>query len=469
MQQGAGSPGSHWPDRLRPPAPRPLERAPGPLAFLRMLRNGPIESLTREHFERPLVVSRTVLGTVAYLSEPAAIRHVLIGNASNYRRAGFQRQIFATTLGRGLLTAEGREWRTQRRVIGPVFAPSMIDGFADAMIRAGRALAERWGSFRDPCTIDVASEIPRATIYILETTLFRDGLGDDRDQLHKTLMRILDTAGRLDPLDAIGAPDWMPRIGRLLARRPLALLGRTARAVVAERFRRLSRAPDVQPQDLVSVLLRQATGNTSRLDADAIIDNIVTFIAVGSETAASALTWTLYLLALDPHWREMLEAEIDREWAKEEGLDRLIERLPVTRAVIEESMRLYPPVPITTREAIEADHLAGQRIEAGTMIIVAPWLIHRHRLLWQEPDYFEPSRFLPGARERIDRFAYLPFGAGPRACIGASFAMQEMILVLASIVRRFRLDLAPNHRVWPMNHVTLRPRGGLPMILRRRR
>jgi cytochrome P450 len=206
----------------------------GPLRLYRALRKNAITAWRQDAFEKPYIADRNRLGGFVLLNEPDLIRHVLIDNAANYRRAAFQKQIFATTLGRGLLTVEGREWRAQRRVIGSVFTPKMIGGFADAMVEAGRALAERWRSFPDNCTIDVASELPLATIHILEKTLFRDGLGDDSGNLHRTLLRILDTAGRLDPLDAIGAPRWIPRIGRLLGRRPLAQFGRTARAVVAE-------------------------------------------------------------------------------------------------------------------------------------------------------------------------------------------------------------------------------------------
>jgi cytochrome P450 len=469
MTEFVSYPDSYWRNRPRPPAPAPLERTPGPLNFLRIVWNGPIESLTRAHYELPILIAKTILGPVAYVSEPAALRHVLIENTSNYTRAPLQREIFAASLGGGLLTAEGRQWRLQRRLIGPMFTPKIVGGFAGAMADGARSLVESWGTHRDKTRIDIAAELPRATVHILERTLFHDGLGRDPDKLHRALIHVFDTAGRLDPLDALRAPRWLPRIGRLRARSSLALFARTADAVVATRCQRLASAPNSVPRDLLTVLLaRQDAETGSGLSISEVKDNIVTFIAAGSETTASALTWALFLLSLDPEWRERIEAETDRELPDGHYVEGSLERLLVTRAVIEESMRLYPPVPLTTRQAIGPDRLLGQQIAPGTMVIVAPWLIHRHRLLWEQPDAFDPSRFLPGARERIARFSYLPFGAGPRACIGGSFVMQEMIIILATIVRSFRLDVVPNHRTWPVNHVTLRPRGGLPMILHRR-
>ena len=194
--------------------------------------------------------------------------------------------------------------------------------------------------------------------------------------------------------------------------------------------------------------------------------NILTFISAGHETTSNTLTWSLFLLSQSEHWRERVEAEVDREMAGPiQGLsDRLIE----TRAVIEEALRLYPPIVAISRAAQEPDVLAGQKIERGALVVIAPYVLHRHRRLWEDPEVFNPKRFLPPARAGINRFAYLPFGVGARTCIGMVFALQEATLVLAAIVRHFRLELVAGHRVWPMQKVTLRPQHGLPMRLRRR-
>jgi cytochrome P450 len=195
---------------------------------------------------------------------------------------------------------------------------------------------------------------------------------------------------------------------------------------------------------------------------------VLTFIFAGYETTANALAWTLYLLSEFPEWDAKVAAE-----ASEKTGDRLptaedASSLSSARMVIEEAMRLYPPAPLVARDAIGPDTVGGRAIDAGTFVLLPVWVIHRHQLLWENPDGFEPERFAPGRRESIHRFAYIPFGGGPRVCIGMGFAMQEALIILSMIAREFRLELRPGHLVEPMARITLRPRYGLPMRLYRR-
>ena len=221
------------------------------------------------------------------------------------------------------------------------------------------------------------------------------------------------------------------------------------------------------PRDILTLLLEAQDPETGRgLSEREVRANIITFIAAGHETTANAITWSLFLLSQSPEWRERVAAEAEREMGGSAG--SLPERLVETRAVVEEAIRLYPPLVAISRAAIAPDELAGQRIRRGAMVVIAPYVLHRHRLLWDRPDIFDPDRFLPGARDRIDRYAYLPFGAGPRGCIGSAFALQEATIVVASIVRNFDLQVPPGHIVWPVHRVTLRPQGGLPMMVRTR-
>jgi cytochrome P450 len=194
--------------------------------------------------------------------------------------------------------------------------------------------------------------------------------------------------------------------------------------------------------------------------------NIVTFIGAGHETTANALTWSLYLLSQAPDARARIEAEVDAAAGEGPLTPEALPRLAFTKAVVEEAMRLYPPVPYMSRAALADDRIGNLKIPRGSIVTIAPWVLHRHRRLWSESDAFVPERFLPGRREGIDRFAYLPFGAGPRVCIGASFSLQEATVVLATVVHAARLDLAEGHRVMPVHRVTLRPQGGLPMVMR---
>jgi len=195
--------------------------------------------------------------------------------------------------------------------------------------------------------------------------------------------------------------------------------------------------------------------------------NILTFIAAGHETTANTLSWALFLLSQSQEWRERVEAEVDRELRGSAGTGTA-DRLAETRAVIEETIRLYPPISAISRVALDKDELNGEPVRPGSLIVISPYVLHRHRLLWDRPDAFDPRRFLGNAAATVDRFAYLPFGAGPRKCIGSTFALQEATLVLAAIVRHFSFQLRPGHAVWPSLRVTLRPANGLPMTIRAR-
>ncbi len=229
------------------------------------------------------------------------------------------------------------------------------------------------------------------------------------------------------------------------------------------RKERMDKGEDV-PNDFLTLLLR-AEGPDG-LNRSEIEDNIITFIGAGHETTARALGWTLYLLAKAQQERARVEAEIDAFFA--DGGDDLppqewLAKLPYTRAAFEEAMRLYPPAPSINREAAVDDSYGDLKIAKGTAVLVMPWVIHRHRLYWQEPDAFKPSRFWPENRDQIDRFQYLPFGAGPRVCIGASFALQEAVIALAILLREHRFDVLETTKPWPVQKLTTQPQGGLPM------
>ena len=220
------------------------------------------------------------------------------------------------------------------------------------------------------------------------------------------------------------------------------------------------------PADFLTLLLR-AEGPDG-LTRGEVEDNIITFIGAGHETTARALGWTLFCLAEAPWEREPVEAEIDNVVASEPDPSKWLEKMPLTRAAFEEALRLYPPAPSINREAIEDDEYGELKIRRGAQVLVMPWTVHRHRLLWEKPDAFIPARFHPGNRDRLDRFQYLPFGAGPRVCIGASFAMQEAMIALAVLMSRFRFDSLPQTKPWPVQKLTTQPQGGLPMRVSRR-
>jgi cytochrome P450 len=270
--------------------------------------------------------------------------------------------------------------------------------------------------------------------------------------------------GRIGLLDLLGLPPSVPRIAQLRVRSTLRFFEAAIDEIVSKRARRV-REHDVAAPDMLTRLLAALDPETGEgLTEAEIRSNILTFIAAGHETTANLLTWSLFLLSQAPEWRERVEAEAERELA--DPSSGLADRLILTRAVIDETARLYPPIAAISRIADAEDELAGQRVKRGTLIVIAPYVLHRHRLLWHEADVFDPNRFLGAARAEIDRYAYIPFRAGARTCIGSAFALQEATLVLATIIRNFDLQLASDAVVWPLLSVTLRPASGLPMMIR---
>jgi cytochrome P450 len=446
---------------FRPPAPAPHAESLGLTKLLKALWSNPLEAWTERHFEQPVVVSKFAFGEVAVVSDPAAIQHVLVRNVENYQKDSFQRRMLSV-LANGLLAAEGEQWRTQRRTFAPIFSPRTVLNFAPAMAGAVDALVTRWRKHGDGDVLDVAAEVTDLTLDVLVRTIFSDGLGRDATDVRHAMRIYFDRIGRIDPLDVLGVPNFVPRLGRLSVRPAERLFDDAVDEIIAARRHRLAAEPNSVPRDILTLLLEAQDPETGRGISEAEVRaNIVTFMAAGHETTANAIAWTLYLLSQSPEWRQRVRAEADREL--DGPPDDLADRLVETRAVVEEALRLYPPL-----AAISRDVVGGERVGAGAMVVIAPYVLHRHRKLWDRPDRFDPSRFLPAQRKAIERYAYLPFGAGPRGCIGLVFALQEALLAVASITANFELAPVAGHDVWPVHRVTLRPRGGLPMTVRGR-
>ena len=450
---------------FRPSAPYPLEKPLGPIARIATMLRNPIEIWTRTHYERPVSVGRSIFGDSAVVCDPAGVRRIFLDNVANYRKDDLQLRLLRPGLGNGLLTSEGDDWRAQRRSLAPLFTPRQVAGFADAMAAATRQGVERLSQCTDR-RLDMSSEMARMTLEILEHTLFSSGLGRDTSEFQNALTRYLHTFARINLLDLLGLPPFLAQFGRRGGRDLLDWIETAVEDMVGAR-RALIAQGVTPPTDILTLLLAALDPETGRgMSEQQLRANIVTFVSAGYETTANALTWTFYLLSQAPEWRERVEAEADAQLSG--AMHSLTERMPVTKAVLEESFRLYPPAALLTRTAVGADEIGGKTIRAGTLVTVSPFLLHRHHTLWERPDQFDPERFMGANRDRIDRFAYIPFGAGPRVCIGMGFAMQEAMIVLAHLSRAFRFELVPGHVVKPVQRITLRPQGGMPMTMQLR-
>lgn len=466
IASAAGRPSSSW----RPPAPKPRDKIMSSLEMLYVVSRNPLEVWNKFHFTEKAVARRNIFGDVVVLMDPVGIRHVMVENAANYRKDDLQRRVLGATRAKGesLLTAEEELWRKTRRTVAPLFTPRRIAGFLPLMSAAAERLAAAWRRKPDGYPIDAALDMTRVTFDVLSSTLFSNGIDNGNDRFGNAMSRFLETTGRVDPLDIIGAPDWVPRIGRLRAQSTIDFFESSVASIIDTRRKAIEEGRQ-PPPDLLSALLQAADPESGQGLTDAeVAANIVTFIGAGHETTANTLTWALYLVSQADEVREELEAEVDGIDLGSLDAGDLFERLPFSRAVIEEAMRLYPPAPNLSRTAIEPDVAAGTIIPGGANVYMPPYVLHRHRLLWDEPDFFRPHRFMPGRRESIDRYAYLPFGAGPRICVAAQFALMEAVIVLATLVKTARVVFSGESPPRAVQRITLRPAGGMPMRLYKR-
>jgi cytochrome P450 len=325
---------------------------------------------------------------------------------------------------------------------------------------AERELA-RWPE-PDGNAIDAADAMMRLTYAIITDTMFSNDVKIDYGALARHFVTYLDTLGRVDVLSTLGVPYWAPTPKRLRARATLKFFREQIGALIARRAGEIAENPAGAPKDLLTLLLTARDPEGGALFGPAeVYDNVMTFIFAGHETTANALAWTLYLLSQFPD----TDARVAEEVRDANGD---VSKLVYTRMVIEEALRLYPPAPFVSRDSVGPDTIGPIEIRARTSVLISPWILHRHRELWEAPDYFDPERFAPGRREKIHRFAYIPFGAGPHICIGMGFAMQEALICLAAIVSRYRLTMVEGHPVVPLARLTLRPEFGLKMVVTKR-
>jgi cytochrome P450 len=428
------------------------------------MRRNAIECWTRAHFEQPLVAGGFPFAKVLVVSEPAAIAQVLVENAPDYCKSALERRILSARLRNGLVAVDGEQWTRQRRMLAPMFARHPAARFGPAIEQATDALIARWKNV-DGGTVEVKTESLQFAMDVLLQSIFGDGIANP-EAVRDATTRFYTSCGRMDPFDIIGLPAFVPRPTRLRENTILRAFNDALRVAIAERRRSLGTDAD-GPRDILGAMLAAKDLETGEAMIEAEVkDNVMTFIFGGQETTSSALTWAVYLLSQSAEWRERViaEAETVQGLACQDALPKLVE----TRAVVDEALRLYPPIIGITRTALRRTQIADHTVERGTMVIVPPYVVHRHRRLWRDPDAFDPTRFLPEAGP-IRPYTYLPFGAGPRMCIGAGLAAQEATYALAMLALHFEFDVAPGHSVWPaQKNFTLRPQDGLHIRVRPR-
>ena len=441
--------------------PEPLAEPAKPIQFLRLLRDNQLAVFTRDSFAADFGEAR-LFHNFVLVNEPDFIEHILVTNHQNYVKGPITRRMLEPALGNSLLISEGDFWRRQRRIVAPAFHHQHLAQAAHVMVRRARQRVERW---RTPCErgerLDIAHEMMSLTMEIVAEALFSSEIADSTDELGRAMTTLIASLGTPNPLDILGFPEWFPRWRSHRARSALARLDRTIYGIIAAR-----RATRKGPDDLLGLLLAARDEETGEGMTDRQLRNeVITFFAAGHETTALALTWTLYLLSRHPGIERTLHDEVDRAPGEEEMTFADVEALSCTRMVIEEAMRLFPPGHSFSRWAVADDEVGGHGIRAGSVVTISPYVTHRNPRLWKDPLRFDPERFTPDRVKARHRFAYLPFGGGPRICIGRGFAMTEACVVLATIARAYRLRMAHGHRVEAHGGITLRPRYGLRMTI----
>ncbi len=444
--------------RFVPPhPPRDAHAAPVWAGFFGERARNAIYGWSQDAFTDWHIRRQVLQFTVHIPTHPDAVQRVLLDNAANYAKPDIVKRLIAPMIGRGLLSADGNLWREQRRIVAASFVPAAVEPLVPAFDAAARDRMERW---QDGSVCDMAEEATATTMAVITDTLFG---GDSRLKTAAAMKHIaaaLKAAGETRLQAIIGLPviEWNRTMRE--GRRGQEFLRSTLADVVRER----SRAPagDTFLDRLIDALRERLPDQALPL----AVDNAATFYLAGHETTANAVTWTLYLLSEQPELQRQAAAEVQGE-AGAPAAD-LPERLPILHRILSEALRLYPPVPRFDRQALGPDRIGEAEVAAGDIVSIWPWIIHRHKRLWDDPDAFDADRFAPARKAGYHRFQYIPFGGGPRVCVGARFATLEALTVLARWLAAWQFDPAPGNRIEPVGSVTLRPRNGLPLALTRR-
>jgi len=447
---------------LPPFTPRSLDHPPAGLGLVQLLRTmvrNPLETWPQPLFTEPLFWQRFAGRPLLFVMDPTLIDEVLVAKAQVFPKAPIIRRTIGPAVGNdSIFTAEGAQWRWQRRAAAPPFRHSTILGFvpafSEAAARTSALFTQRAGE-----TVDIAELMMATTFDVIVETMLSGAASFDTRRFGAEISHYFDSVGWIAALSILRAPSWIPYPGKRRARAGnLFLRQEMARVIAARRAR-----PGMTP-DLLDFLIAAADPETGRAMTDAeLADNLLTFVVAGHETTALALTWALWLVGNAPDVEARLLAEVAHVVGAGPVEASHIEGLVYAKQVVQEAMRLYPPAPIIPRIAAEEVMLGDERLTAGTPVYIPVYAVHRHQLIWDHPGAFDPDRFAPGKARQLHRGAYLPFGAGPRICIGAAFALVEAVAILATLVRAVRFIPITGHEPLPTSRLTLRPDGGMPM------
>jgi cytochrome P450 len=441
--------------QIQVPVHVPLHSKPmGVWESFRAGRRNLLELIPEIATRQPMVSGRTVKRWHMVM-DPGANRRILKDRVEDYPKSDVTKMILAPAIGESLFIAEGGHWHWQRRAAAPAFSPRNVQALAPVMTAAAERAAARFSRAPDR-VLNVFDDMVSATFEVISDVTFSGGEAFDRDGVHKAIDAYIASTARLSLLDIIGAPPWVPRPARLFSAPAMRAMKSMADAAINQRRTR----PSTGIPDLLDLLLDGEDPETRRrMNTAELRDNLLTFIVAGHETTALTLAWALYLCAFDPSVQALARSEAQEVLGGRAATVADLPSLGYVRQVVDEALRLYPPAAFLSRTAIAHDELCGREVRPGDTVMLPIYALHRNHLLWREPGRFDPGRFADS--KSIDRFAYLPFGGGPRICIGASFALQEAVIILATLLARFRFAPVEGRTPKPVLILTLRPEGGV--------
>src|SRR5882757_6522121 len=436
----------------------------GPNEGLKRWSLGPLNDNPLEYFTKiardygDIAGLRTLNFKTLFVNHPDLIEEVLVTNARKYSKGRVlraNRHVF----GEGLLTSEGDFWLRQRRLAQPAFHRSRIASYAATMVEFTQRLLERWSSGEER---DAHQEMMRLTLQIVSKTLFDADVERDAQEVGKSLELLLEIGANFRR--TIFVPHWVPTPANLRVKREVAQIEKILYRIIAER-----RASGHDAGDLLSMLLAAQDEDGSKMTDRQLRDETITLFLAGHETTASALSWTWWLLAQNPAVEKKLHVELDAVLGDRAPSLEDLPKLAYTGQVITESLRLYPAAWGMARLAVEDHEIAGYPVRKGMGVAMAQWVVHRDPRWYDAPDEFRPERWEGDLQKRLLRFAYFPFGGGPRQCIGNMFALMEATLVLATVAQHIRLRMMQKQEVVPLASITLRPKDGVAVRLESRR
>jgi len=445
-----------------PPFPDRAKQKNGALELLYSARKDLLSIWGEDSFQVQFREIKVLNRYVFIANCPEVVRYVLVTQHAIYQqKSSLMRKALQPLLDDSLFINHGKVWQTRRQLIATLFTTNHVARYADIMVSTIAETVDNWSRIPAGSEIEVLPEMEKLAVEIICRTLFGRQLGEDHaTEIVQAFHAFQATVEQMDIASFLGLPSWLPNFQWSQSKRAAARIHKIIDAYIA-----LGVKEPCQGSILEILLEANNKSSTETLSAKQIRNEVIMIFLAGHETTANTLAWAWYLISQRPDVEARLHEEIEQVLGSRSPVYEDVPKLIYTRAILDESMRLYPPVPILSRQANAEDTIRNRTVPAGSIMLVVPWLLHRHKLYWDKPDHFMPERFLPDAIPKPDPYAYIPFSTGPRGCLGRTFSLVEATLCVAALAQRFRLCLPQGHPVSHDCRLTLRPKNNLPMGL----